>query len=60
MCCVWFGLCSCSAQTVGQDFGFLLAGLWSGPSSPDAKLVVAWEHVGWWASADWKWAEICC
>lgn len=37
-----------------RDFVFLLAGLWSEPSSPDAKLVVAWEHVGWWASADWQ------
>lgn len=37
-----------------QDFGFLLAGPWLGPSSPNAKLVVAWEHVGWWASVDWQ------
>lgn len=29
-----------------QDFGFLLAALWLGPSFTNAKLVVAWEHVG--------------
>lgn len=43
-----------------RDFVFLLAGLWSEPSSPHAKLVVAWEHVGWWQVQTGKRAEICC